>query len=137
MNSLILQTTSRLIQPLLLMFSVFLMLGGHNGPGGGFAGGLMAAASFALHMIAYDVQAARNDLRVDPHWLIAIGLALAVVSGLISLGFTKPLMTSLWFSLSLGALGKLDLGTPLLFDFGVYLVVCGVTLLIVFSLAEE
>jgi multicomponent Na+:H+ antiporter subunit B len=137
MNSLILQTTSRLIQPLLLMFSVYLLLGGHNGPGGGFAGGLMAASSFALHMIAYNVEAARKDLRVEPHWLISTGLALAVLSGLISLGFSRPLMTSLWYAVPLGTVGKLELGTPLLFDVGVYLVVCGVTLLIVFSLAEE
>jgi multicomponent Na+:H+ antiporter subunit B len=136
-NSLILQTTSRLIQPLLLMFSVYLMLGGHNGPGGGFAGGLMAAASFALHMIAFDVRAARADLRMDPHWLISVGLALAVASGMMGLFLSRPLMTSLWWFVPLGEMGKLELGTPLLFDFGVYLVVCGVTLLIVFSLAEE
>jgi multicomponent Na+:H+ antiporter subunit B len=136
-NSLILQTTSRLLQPLLLMFSVFLMLGGHNGPGGGFAGGLMAAASFALHTIAFDVRAAREALRFDPQNLISVGLALAVVSGLVSLLFGMPLMTSYWFAIPLGELGKLDLGTPLLFDLGVYLVVCGVTLLIIFSLAEE
>jgi multicomponent Na+:H+ antiporter subunit B len=137
MNSLIFQTASRLLQPLLLMFSVFLMLGGHNGPGGGFAGGLMAAASFALHTIAFDVAAARAALRFDPQQLISVGLAMAVASGLFSLLVAKPFMTSFWYAIPLGNFGKLDLGTPLLFDLGVYLVVCGVTLLIVFSLAEE
>jgi multicomponent Na+:H+ antiporter subunit B len=137
MNSLIFQTASLLLQPLLLMFSVFLMLGGHNGPGGGFAGGLMAAAAFALHTIAFDVAAARAALRFEPRRLISVGLAMAVASGLISLLSAKPFMTSSWYALPLGNFGKLDLGTPLLFDLGVYLVVCGVTLLIVFSLAEE
>jgi multicomponent Na+:H+ antiporter subunit B len=136
-NSLILQTTLRLIQPLLLLFSVFLLLFGHNAPGGGFAGGLMLASVFALHTIAFDVQAARDALRVTPQQLITVGLLTAVASGLISLAAGKPFMTSLWAKISLGMLGVLDVGTPLLFDIGVYLVVSGVSLLIVFSLAEE
>lgn len=137
MNSLILQTTSRLLQPLLLMFSVFLLLFGHNAPGGGFSGGLMAASAFALHTIAFDVAAAREALRVSPRQLIYIGLSMAVFSGMISLTMGKPFMTSIWASIPLGQFGKLDVGTPLLFDLGVYSAVCGVTLLIVFSLAED
>ena len=59
------------------------------------------------------------------------------IPGQRSLLAAKPFMTSFWHAIPLGNFGKLDLGTPLLFDLGVYLVVCGVTLLIVFSLAEE
>lgn len=137
MNSLILQATLRLIQPLLLMFSIFLLLRGHNAPGGGFAGGLMLASVFALHAIAFDVEAARAALHVSPRHLIALGLLTAVASGLISLAMKLPFMTSLWVAVPFGSIGKLDLGTPVLFDVGVYLVVSGVTLVIVFSLAEE
>lgn len=137
MNSLILQTTLRLIQPLLLMFSVYLLLFGHNAPGGGFAGGLMLASVFALHTIAFDEKAARTALHVSPRSLISVGLLTAVTSGMISLTAGKPFMTSLWIKIPFGHLGSLELGTPLLFDVGVYLVVSGVTLLIVFSLAEE
>lgn len=137
MNSLILQTTLRLLQPLLLMLSVFLLLVGHNEPGGGFTGGLLLSLVFALHTIAFNVEAARETLRVHPRQLVAVGLALAVGSGIISLLSGEAFMRGLWMSFSLAQLGEIHLGTPLLFDAGVYLVVCGVTLLIVFSLAED
>lgn len=136
MTSLILQTSSRLIEPLLVMFSVFLLLRGHDAPGGGFVGGLMAASAFALHMIAFDVVSARRTLRVGPRSLIAGGLSLALAGGLIGPLAGRPFLTSLWFDVSLPGLGVLHLGTPLVFDLGVYFVVLGVALLIVFSLAE-
>ena len=136
MKSLILQTTLKLLQPLLVMFSVFLLLFGHNAPGGGFAGGLMLSSVFALHTIAFDVAAARSALRVHPRQLIAVGLLLALGSGTISLLAGEPFMKSLWIAIPLGQF-EISLGTPLVFDIGVYLVVCGVTLLIIFSVAEE
>lgn len=135
MTSLILSTATRYLLPLLLLFSIFLLLRGHSEPGGGFAGGLVAAAAFALYAIAHDLAAAQKVLRVNPRMLIAVGLLVAVSSGLISLLMGYPFMTGLWGSRSLPVLGKV--GTPLLFDIGVYLVVIGITLLIIFSLAEE
>ena len=135
MTSLILSTATRYLLPLLLLFSIFLLLRGHNEPGGGFAGGLVAAAAFALYTIAHNVTTAQKVLRVKPRTLIAAGLLVAVSSGLISLLAGYPFMTGLWSSQTLLALGKV--GTPLLFDIGVYLVVIGITLLIIFSLAEE
>lgn len=137
MNSLILQTTARLLQPLLILFSIILLLGGHNAPGGGFTGGLMAAAAFALYAIAYDVETTRRALRVEPRVLVAVGLLTAVASGVVSLLMGLPFMTGQWGYLQLPGLGKLDIGTPLVFDVGVYLVVLGIALLIVFPLAEE
>jgi len=63
----------RLLLPLLLMFSVFLLLRGHNEPGGGFVGGLMAATGFALFSIAFGSETARRILRIDPLALIGVG----------------------------------------------------------------
>ncbi len=137
MNSLILQTTARLLQPLLILFSIFLLLSGHNTPGGGFTGGLMAAAAFGLYAIAYDVPTTRQALRVEPRLLIGAGLLTAAASGVVSLAAGQPFMTGQWGYVPLPGLGNVDVGTPLLFDLGVYLVVLGITLLIVFSLAEE
>lgn len=135
MTSLILSTATRYLLPLLLLFSIFLLLRGHNEPGGGFAGGLVAAAAFALYAIAHNVAEAKKALYLNPRTLIAVGLLVAVSSGLISLLAGYPFMTGLWSSQSVPVLGKV--GTPLLFDIGVYLVVIGITLLIIFSLAEE
>ncbi len=137
MRSLILQTAARLLLPLLVLFSIFVLVRGHNAPGGGFTGGLMAAAAFALYAIAYDVETTRRSLRVEPRTLVAAGLLVASGSGVLSLLAAKPFMTGLWEEIRLPGLGPVDVGTPLMFDLGVYLVVVGVTLLIIFTLAEE
>lgn len=137
MPSLILQTATRFLLPLLLLFSLFLLVRGHNDPGGGFIGGLVAAAAFALYAIAYDASSARVVMRVEPHTLIGLGLLLAAGSGVWSLVVGFPFMTGQWGKLDVPGLGKIDLGTPLIFDTGVYLVVIGVTLMIILSLAEE
>jgi multicomponent Na+:H+ antiporter subunit B len=135
MRSLILLTAIRYLLPLLLIFSIFVLLRGHNDPGGGFVGGLVAAAAFALYAIAVGVPEARKTLRANPRVFVSLGLFLAVVSGMVSLFLDLPFMTGVWVSQPLPALGKV--GTPSLFDLGVALVVVGVTLLIIFSLAEE
>lgn len=134
-QSLILSTATRYLLPLLLLFSFFLLLRGHNEPGGGFVGGLVAAAAFALYAIALDVEAARGVLKVDPRILIGVGVLTAASSGILSLLAGKPFLTALWFKQPLPVLGKV--GTPLFFDIGVYLLVLGVTLMIIFSLVEE
>ena len=135
MRSLILLTAIRYLLPLLLLFSIFVLLRGHNEPGGGFVGGLLAAAAFALYAIARGVDEARRVLRINPRTMIGLGLLTAVTSGLFALAVGLPFMTGLWSEQEIPVLGKV--GTPLMFDFGVYLVVIGITLLIIFSLAEE
>lgn len=135
MNSYILKTATRFLLPLLLLFSFFLLYRGHNEPGGGFVGGLVASAAFALYTIAFTVREARQMLRASPRLLIGLGLLIAGASGLIAVAMGHPFMTGMWLPWELPALGKL--GTPLLFDIGVYFVVVGVVLMIVFSLAEN
>lgn len=134
-QSLILSTAALYILPLLLLFSIFLLLRGHNEPGGGFVGGLVASAAFALYAIAFDVDKARRLLRVEPRNLIGVGLLLALVSGTLGWFAGAPFMTALWGEQVYPVFGKLS--TPLLFDIGVYLVVLGVTLKIIFVLSEE
>jgi len=97
-------------------------------------GGLVAAAAFALYAIAYDVATARRTLGIDSRTLIGLGLLVALTSGVIGLVAGQPFMTGLWSEYAVPLLGKV--GTPLLFDIGVYLVVIGVTLTIIFGLAE-
>jgi multicomponent Na+:H+ antiporter subunit A len=130
-NSPIFRTAARLLMPLLLLFSVLLLLRGHNEPGGGFVGGLVAAAAFALYAIAFGVKRARQALLVRPMTLLGAGLLLALFSGLPAVLRGRPFLTALWVP------GSLFLGTPVLFDVGVFLVVAGVVLMMIFSLAEE
>jgi multicomponent Na+:H+ antiporter subunit B len=120
---------------LLLLFSVFMLLRGHNEPGGGFVGGLLAAGAFALYMLAYDVEAARRLLRVNPMTLVGVGLLLAAASGTIAVRAGRPFLTGLWYPEPIPGIGKIS--TVLAFDVGVYLVVVGTALLVVFTLAEK
>jgi len=135
MTSSILQTAVRLLMPLLLLFAVFLLLRGHNQPGGGFVGGLVVAASFVLYSIAFGVDAARRALLVRPSTLLGVGLLVALVSGLPAVAAGHAFMTALWTTVAAGSM-VIALGTPLVFDVGVFLAVIGVVLTIVFTLAE-
>ena len=135
MTSSILQTAARLLMPLLLLFAVFLLLRGHNQPGGGFVGGLVVAASFVLYSIAFSVAEARRALLVRPSTLLGTGLLVALVSGLPAVFVGRPFMTAIWTTLAAGST-PLAVGTPLVFDVGVFLAVIGVVLTIVFTLAE-
>jgi multisubunit Na+/H+ antiporter MnhB subunit len=135
MTSSILQTAVRLLMPLLLLFAVFLLLRGHNQPGGGFVGGLVVAASFVLYSIAFGVEAARRALLVRPSMLLGVGLLVAFVSGLPAVVAGHAFMTALWTTVAAGSM-VIAVGTPLVFDVGVFLAVIGVVLTIVFTLAE-
>ena len=137
MTSYLLRTTASFLLPLLLLFSLFLYLRGHNEVGGGFVGGLVAAAAWALYAIAYDADQARRVLRVDPRLLIGLGLLAALTSGLVGLLAGEPFLTGEWLEFDLAGLGHVEIGTPVIFDLGVYLTVLGVTLTIVFALDEE
>jgi len=136
MTSIILRTSTRLLLPLLLLFSLFLLLRGHNEPGGGFAGGLVAASAFALYSISHTSLAARRVLIIDPPVLISIGLLMALISGIPAVLSGLPYLTGLWGTIRLPGGVEFDLGTPMLFELGVYLLVTGVALFIVFSLEE-
>ena len=121
--------------PLLLLFAVFLLLRGHNQPGGGFVGGLVVAASFVLYSIAFGVDAARRALLVRPSTLLGIGLLVALLSGLPGIVAGQAFMTAIWTTVAAGSTA-IAVGTPLVFDIGVFLAVIGVVLTIVFTLAE-
>ena len=135
MPPLVLRSSARFLVPLMLVFSVFLLVRGHNEPGGGFVGGLVAATAFALVLLAEGLGTARRLLRLDPLAFVATGLLVALLSGLPALLAGRPYMSGRWLKAPLPVVGKL--GSPVVFDVGVYLVVLGIVLTILFALAEE
>ncbi len=136
MQSLILRTAGHFLLPLLLLFSLFLLFRGHNEPGGGFIAGLVAAAAFVLYLFSMDIAAARRVLLIDPRSLLGGGMTLAVLSGVPGVLRGQAFFTAQWWELGLFGGGSLKLSTVLLFDIGVYLVVIGAVLTIMFTLAE-
>jgi len=132
MSSLILQYGARYLYPILLIISILVLYRGHNAPGGGFIGGLLAASAYVLYAVAFSLREARAKLRVEPVVLVGAGLTTALISGILSLQSDKAFLTGLWINVY-----SIKVGTPLLFDIGVYLVVIGILLKILFSLMED
>ena len=93
--------------------------------------GLVAAAAFALYAMAYGVDRARRALLVDPGVLLGVGLLLSLASGAAATLVGRPFLSALWM------LEPVAVGTPVIFDIGVCLVVTGVVSMMLSSLAEE
>lgn len=127
---------ARLLMPLLLVVSIFLLLRGHNLPGGGFVGGLLAGLGFALIRLAAGRDALRETLRVAPYQVIGVGILTAFVGAVIPMFVGEPLLKSLWTEVGT-PFGPLALGTPLIFDVGVYLLVIGVVSILLVTLGEN
>lgn len=128
---------ARVMMPVLILFSIALLLRGHNHPGGGFVGGLVAASGIILLILADGPEVVRNRLRVDFLRGAFFGLFIAFSTGLIGLIFEENFLTSIYYEYVTPNLGVIQLSTTLLFDIGVYIVVFSITCVIVIGMAEE
>ena len=135
MTTVILKTAASYLLPLMVLFSVFLLMRGHNEPGGGFTGGLIAASAFAIHGIAFGVPAVRRSFYFHPMAIAGFGLFIAALAGFPSLAYGLPFLTGLWSSPSFLGI-SVDLSTVMVFDIGVYLVVLGAFSTILMALEE-
>lgn len=136
-NDVILQTSTKLLSFIIIIFSIYVMLAGHNNPGGGFIGGLMTAAGFVLLGLAFDIDTVRKTLPIDFKLFIAIGLLLSILTGMGSFVFGVEFLSHSFGYFWLPLLGETELATALFFDIGVYLVVVGATLSIIFTIGED
>lgn len=127
----------RHLKPLLLLLSLIALYRGHNEPGGGFIGGLLAGSAYVLYAMAFGVEKTKKLRPVKPFLLIPVGLSVSLLSGLWGMMKGKAFMTALWTELALPAGIKLKLGTPLLFDLGVYITVAGMLMLVMLTIMEE
>jgi multicomponent Na+:H+ antiporter subunit B len=136
-DSYIFKTVVRFSFFVINVFAVYLLLRGHNLPGGGFIGGLAAAISFILLSLALGVESLHRVMRVDPVLVAVGGLGIATLTGAAPLLFGHPFLEHFNFHIPVPFLGELHAGTPLLFDVGVFFVVVGVTCKIIFVLAKS
>ncbi len=128
---------ARVMLPVLMVFSLLLLLRGHNEAGGGFVGGLVAASGVILMTLAYGPDEVRQHLRADFLRLMFFGLLIVVLAGVLGLIIGGSFLEAEWWKPFIQGIGRLELGTPLLFDIGVYIIVLSVTSSIVMSMAEE
>lgn len=136
MNTLIFRTVAPFLTALMIVFSVFVLLRGHNEPGGGFIGGLIAASAFAIYGIAYGVAAVRRALWFHPMSIAGFGLLLSTLSGFLSIFAGVPFMTGLWIYPHFFGV-EIALSSVMSFDIGVYLVVVGAITSIALALEEK
>ena len=154
MTTTIMETTARVTVPIVLVLAVSLFLQGHNLPGGGFIGGVLTTAAFALVYVAYGldyVEVTVLDREIDPgtgifeHRTVTayrrtfeLGLVLAVGSGLAGLAFGEPFLTQT-FTVVHGVplYHEVELASALVFDLGVFLVVVGGLLTILSVVGAE
>jgi multicomponent Na+:H+ antiporter subunit A len=132
----ILQTSAQYMTPFIVIFAAVVLLQGHNVPGGGFLGGLIAAAALALHALAFGRRETVWRLRLDFSTVMGIGLAVMLIAGLAGPALGAPYLTGLWFKEPVTTI-NVSLGTPTLFDAGIALVVVGVVSLLVLRLVRS
>lgn len=134
-RSKILQITVDWLQPLLLLFSLFLLLRGHNAPGGGFSGGLVAGAAFILSALARGTNHVLQQMPCSASWLVRLGLCCALAAGLLPLLFGQGIFVALWIEPKIPVIGTA--GSFLLFDTGVYLLVMGFVIGVLVQMARD
>jgi len=134
MSSLILRTIVPLLVSLMIVFSIYVLFRGHNLPGGGFIGGLIAASALAVYMIASGPAAVRRALIIHPISVAGAGVVLSATSGIPGLFFGNNYLTGMWWLPE--NLPVHIIASPVFFDIGVYLVVVGTLVAIALALEE-
>lgn len=121
MRNLVLEKIVSLFLYLMVGFALFLLFRGHNRPGGGFIAGIIASAGFLLYGIVFGSEKVLQKLHTNPRYIIGSGLLISFISAILPMMFGKPPLTGMWTNLF-----GLYLGTPLLFDVGVFVLVLGI-----------
>ncbi|KOO48529.1 Na(+)/H(+) antiporter subunit B [Priestia koreensis] len=136
-NDIILQTAAKFVTFIIMIFSFYIFLGGHFGPGGGFVGGLLTSSALVLMLLAFDIKTMSTVIPFDYKLLIPIGLLVALGTGVGSFFFHVPFLTHAFGHFTLPIIGETELATATIFDLGVYLVVVGITMTIIQTIGES
>ncbi|NLZ58604.1 MAG: Na+/H+ antiporter subunit A, partial [Corynebacterium sp.] len=133
-RSLMVDVATRILFPSMIMLSVYFFFVGHNAPGGGFAGGLVAALAFALRYLAGGRDELEEALPVDAGRILGTGLIASAAALLWPMALGEPPLTSHIWDVTLPLIGDIHIASALLFDLGVYLIVIGLIMHVMHSL---
>ena len=120
-----------------LVGSIYLLFAGHNQPGGGFVGGLVAGAAIALRAIAGGIEEVRSLTRLKPWTFLGVGILFAATTALVPVLVGEPVLTSGKGSHTFPVLGKVTASSVLAFDIGVYLVVVGMVFMMFEAFGDD
>jgi multicomponent K+:H+ antiporter subunit A len=128
-HPMLLQSATHLLLPMTLLFGAYILLRGHNAPGGGFIAGLVVASAALMQLIAHGQPADGRALIAKAQGAIALGLLLALGTGLASMTLGYPFLTSTFTHLNLPLIGSMEVASAMMFDLGVFFVVMGTAIL--------
>lgn len=135
-HPLLLTVAARVLLPLSLMVGVYILLRGHNQPGGGFIAGLVVAIAFLMQYMASGYVWAHRRARFDAHVMIGGGVFIAGSTGLASLLFDRPFLTSTFGYFDVPIFGEVELASAMAFDLGVFFTVVGTCILSLATLSR-
>ncbi|MGZ7445074.1 Na(+)/H(+) antiporter subunit B [Paenibacillus sp. TH7-28] len=136
-NNVILKSVTRVAVVIIFTFSIYLFLNGHHQPGGGFIGGLSTAAAIVLLYLSFGIEKVRENIRVDFKKLAAIGVLIAVGTGMAGAVFGKPFLFQIFGHVDLPIFGDTELASAMIFDTGVALAVIGTAVVIILGISED
>ncbi len=136
-NDVILHTVTKIAVMIIFTFSIYLFNGGHHNPGGGFIGGLSVASGITLLFLAFDIETIRKNIPFDFKNVAAVGVLIAIFTGLGGLFYGQPFLTQTFGYFDLPIFGKTELATAVLFDTGVALAVIGTAVTIILTISDD
>lgn len=136
-NDIIIKNVTRVAIVIILAFAINLFISGHHHPGGGFIGGLAFSSALILLFLTFDMKSVRRNLPVDFKVLSAVGVLIAVLTGVGGMVFDKPFLFQTYDYFDLPIFGKTELATAVLFDIGVALAVIGTSMTIILSIGDD
>ena len=132
-----LEISARVLFPAVMIGSIYLLFVGHNQPGGGFVGGLVAGCAIALRYVSGGIDEVRSLARFKPWTILGAGLLLAGVTAAVPLAFGDPVLQSAYRSFDLPVLGQVSVASSLFFDVGVYVLVVGLVLMVFEAFGDD
>ncbi|MDR2280721.1 MAG: Na+/H+ antiporter subunit A, partial [Gordonia sp. (in: high G+C Gram-positive bacteria)] len=133
----VLEATTRVVFPTLVILSIYLFFAGHNAPGGGFAGGLVMGLALVLRYLAGGRYELGEALPVEAGTILGAGLLVSATTAVTSLFLGAPALSSAVIDLELPVFGSVHIVTALFFDLGIYLIVVGLVLDVLRSLGAR
>lgn len=136
-NDVIIRSVTKVAVVIIFTFAINLFVSGHHYPGGGFIGGLAFASALILLFLTFDIETVRKNIPVDFKVVAAVGVLIAVLTGVGAMLFDFPFLSQTYGYFNLPVFGKTELATAVIFDVGVALAVIGTSVTIIMSIGDD
>lgn len=136
-NDVIVRSVTKVAVVIIFTFAINLFISGHHFPGGGFIGGLTFTSGLILLFLTFNIEAVRKNIPLDFKVVAAVGVLIAVLTGVGGMLFDAPFLKQTFGYFELPVFGKTELATAVIFDVGVALAVIGTAITIIMSIGDD